>query len=98
MTPNEQLLATFEARVRQLILAYQQLKKENADLYDMLDQREKQVQQLQQQLRDQTADQERLRLAKMLTITDGGLQQAKDRLSALTREVNKCIALLKEAQ
>lgn len=98
MTPNEQLLAAFETRVRQMMMRFAELKKENADLYEMLSDSEKKLKELQTQVKLQADEQERLRMAKMLAVTDGGLQQAKDRLAALVREVNKCIALLKEAQ
>ena len=33
MTPNEKTIANFETRIRQLILRFQELKKENQDLY-----------------------------------------------------------------
>lgn len=98
MTPNEQLLSAFETRVRQMILRFTELKKENVELYEMLSENENKLKELQTQISQQADEQERLRMAKMLAVTDGGLQQAKDRLAALVREVNKCIALLKEAQ
>ena len=49
-------------------------------------------------LRDQLAQDERdyesLKMARMIEISDGDLQGAKDRLSKLIREVNKCISML----
>ena len=49
-------------------------------------------------LRELTAQQERdynsLKMARMMEITDNDLQGAKDRLSKLIREVNKCITML----
>ena len=98
LSSNEQKLTTFETRVRQMLLHYQELKKENSELYDMLMQHEQQVAELKAQLKQQADDQERLRMARMLTITDGGLEQAKDRMTALIKEVNKCITLLKDAR
>jgi hypothetical protein len=35
-------------------------------------------------------------MAKMMEITDGDLAGAKDRLSRLIRDVNKCIAILSD--
>ncbi len=98
LSSNEQKLTTFETRVRQMLLHYQELKKENSELYDMLMQHEQQVAELKAQVQALTDDQERLRIARMLTITDGGLEQAKDRMTALIKEVNKCITLLKDAR
>lgn len=37
-----------------------------------------------------------LKLAKMLTVTDGDLEVAKKRVAGLVRDVNKCITLLSE--
>jgi len=98
LSSNEQKLTTFETRVRQMLLHYQELKKENSELYDMLMQHKQQVAELKAQVQALTDDQERLRMARMLTITDGGLEQAKDRMTALIKEVNKCITLLKDAR
>ena len=35
-------------------------------------------------------------MAKMLEITNGDLQGAKDRVARLIRDVNKCIAILSD--
>ena len=84
MTPNEKTIATFETRMRQMILRFQELKKENNDLYAQIEEDEKQK------------DYEALKMARMISITDGDLQSAKDRLAKLIREVNKCIGILSD--
>ena len=90
MTQNEKILATFETRVRQLILRFQELKQENLELYSEVEKNEQDIKSLRAKLEDYNA----LKMAKMLEITDGDLQGAKDRLARLIREVNKCIAVL----
>ena len=40
MNANEKTLNTFATRVRQMILQYEEVKKENNELYDLVDQRE----------------------------------------------------------
>ena len=94
MTQNEKVLATFETRVRQMILRFQELKKENTDLYAMVEKQEADIKQLQAKLTQAENDYNSLKMAKMMEITDGDLEGAKARLSRLIREVNKCIALL----
>lgn len=94
MTQNEQVLTTFETRVRQMILRFQELKKENEELYAMVTKNEEDIKQLQAQLRQAENDYNSLKMARMMEITDGDLQGAKDRLAKLIRDVNKCIALL----
>jgi predicted nucleic acid-binding Zn-ribbon protein len=94
MTQNEQTLATFETRVRQMILRFQELKKENEELYLMVSKNEQDIKALQGQLAQAANDYNALKMAKMIEITDGDLQGAKERLSKLIRDVNKCISIL----
>ena len=96
MTPNEKTIATFETRMRQMILRFQELKKENNDLYAQIEEDEKHMETLRQQLDQKQKDYEALKMARMISITDGDLQSAKDRLAKLIREVNKCIGILSD--
>ena len=96
MTANEKTLATFETRLRQLILRFQELKKENTELYSMLEGNEKTMKELKAQLEQKQSDYDSLKMAKMIEITDGNLAGARDRLSKLIRDVNKCIAILSD--
>lgn len=96
MTPSEKTIATFETRIRQMILQFQELKKENNDLYAQLEKDEKEMESLRLQLKQKQNDYDALKMSKMLEITNGDLQSAKDRLAKLIREVNKCIGILSD--
>jgi TolA-binding protein len=96
MTESEKAIATFQTRVRDLIRRFQELKKENGQLYAMVEENEKQIERLQTKLAQQERDYQSLKMAKMVEITDGDLEGAKERLARLIREVNKCIALLSD--
>ena len=96
MTANEKTLATFETRLRQLLLRFQELKKENGELYAIIEENEKTVNELHAKLEQQQNDYNSLKMAKMIEITDGNLADAKERLSQLIRDVNKCIAILSD--
>ena len=96
MTDNEKTLAAFEARVRQLILRFQELKKENEELYALVGKNEEDIKVLKGKVAQAENDYNALKMAKMIEISDGDLQGAKDRLSKLIREVNKCIAVLSD--
>ncbi|MBQ2128540.1 MAG: hypothetical protein II429_05370 [Prevotella sp.] len=98
MDSNEKVLRDFETRVRQMLLRFQQLKKENDDLYAMVEQNERELNNLRDKLEQKSHDYDSLKMAKMIEISDGDLQGAKDRLSKLIREVNKCIAILSDAK
>ncbi len=94
MNPNEQTLTTFETRVRQMILRFQELKKENEDLQALVAKNEQDIKDLQAKLAQTDNDYQALKTAKMIEITDGDLEQAKARLAKLIRDVNKSIAIL----
>ena len=87
-------MTTFETRVRQLLLRFQELKRENEELYQMVEKNEQDIRSMQEKLNQTEKDYNALKMARMMTITDGDLQGAKDRLAKLIREVNKCIAIL----
>ena len=98
MTSNEQTIATFQTRVRDLLQRFQELKKENADLYAMVEKNEQDMKQLQAKWAQANDDYNALKMAKMMEITDGDLEGAKARVAKLIREVNKCIAILSDEQ
>ncbi|QUB62679.1 hypothetical protein J5A54_04925 [Prevotella melaninogenica] len=96
MNANEKILNTFATHVRQMILQYEALKKENDELYALVDQREQEIKQLQGELSQAEADYNSLKMAKMLEVTDGDMETAQKRVAKLIRDVNKCITLLSE--
>ena len=96
MTANEKTLATFQTRLRQLLLRFQELKKENKGLTATVQNEQKTVKEMKLKLEQQQSDYDTLKMAKMLEVTDGNLQGAKDRLAKLIRDVNKCIAILSD--
>ena len=96
MNANEITLNTFATRVRQMILQYEELKKENSDLYALVAQHEEEIKDLQSQLRQEQENYRTLKMAKMLEVTDGDMEVAKKRVTKLIRDVNKCITLLSE--
>ena len=73
MPQREKDLATFQTRVRQMIL-----------------------QQLKARLAEQERNYETLKMARMMEISDGDLEGAKERVAGLIRSINKCITLLSE--
>lgn len=96
MNANEKTLNTFATRVRQMILRFNDMKKENDDLYTMIDERDAEIKKLQKQLAQAQTDYNSLKMAKMIEITDGDMEGARKRLSKLIRDVNRCITLLSE--
>ena len=96
MDQNEQTLTLFTTRVRQMILQYKDMKKENTDLYAMVDERDARIKELEAQLTQARNDYNSLKMAKMIEISDTDMEGAQKRLAKLIRDVNKCITLLSE--
>jgi predicted RNase H-like nuclease (RuvC/YqgF family) len=98
MDPNEKTLTTFETRVRQMILRFQELKKENNALHAQLQKGEQEIQNLKSQLAQADSNYKSLKMAKMMEITDGDLESAKAKVTKMIRDVNKCISLLSDGK
>jgi predicted RNase H-like nuclease (RuvC/YqgF family) len=98
MGSDNQSLTTFETRVRQMILRFQELKKENEDLQALVEKNGRDIQDLQAKLTQADHDYNSLKMAKMMEITDGDLEGAKARLTKLIRDVNRCIAILSDEE
>ena len=96
MDANEKTLTLFSTRVRQLILQFKETRKENVELYAMIDERDVRIKELEARLAQALNDYNSLKMAKMIEITDGDLEGAQKRLAKLIRDVNKCITLLSE--
>ena len=93
---SDKTIVEFQTKVHALILQFQNLKKENEDLYAMLEKNEDDVRNLKQQLQDKQREFDAFKAAKMLEVADGDIQSARERLAKLIRDVNKCIAVLSE--
>ena len=68
---------------------YDELKKENVSLRQLLSQKEASRKELEEQYTN-------LKMARIISINDSELRDTKQRLARLVREVDKCIALLNE--
>ncbi|MCH4182383.1 MAG: hypothetical protein LKF48_04340 [Prevotella sp.] len=96
MDANEKILNTFTTRVRQMILHFDNLRKEILNLQSEIDQRDNRIKDLQIKLAQIQRDYENLKMAKMIEVSDSDLDGAKKKVATLLREVNKCITLLSE--
>ena len=98
MSSNQETILAFETRVRQMILHFKQLKKENSELRAQIEQEKSEIADLQAKLTQANNDYNSLKMAKMMQITDGDLESAKNRVKRMIRNVNKCIAILSDEQ
>lgn len=97
MTDEEKkLLSTFEARLRHLIYLHDELKRENAELNQLLNKQEAELKKEQARFQELQQDYINLKTATTISLNGSDVRETKLRLSKLVREVDKCIALLNE--
>ena len=94
MDANEKTLNLFSTRVRQMILQFKETKTACQKLNEQVEEKNAQIKQLQEQLAQAQRDYDSLKMAKMIEINDGDIEEAKKRVQALIRDVDKCITLL----
>lgn len=95
MTREEEAnLQKLQTRVRQLILAYQELEAQCLKLKEQVDASQAKEELLHQEIEKLQRNYDHLKTARILTISGNDAQEAKQRISRLVKEVDKCIALL----
>ena len=96
MSASEKTINTFATRVRQMILKFEDVKHENAELYAMVDERDAKIKELEEKLTQAKHDYDSLKMAKMMTISDSDMEATQKRIARLIRDVNKSITLLSD--
>lgn len=97
MTDEEKKrLSTFEARLRHLIFLHDELKRENAELKQLLQAEQEERKRANAAYRALEIDYTNLKTAMTISLNGSDVNDTKLRLSKLVREVDKCIALLNE--
>ena len=96
MSASEKTINTFATRVRQMILKFEDIRHENAELYAMVDERDAKIKELQEKLTQAKHDYDSLKMEKMMTISDSDMETTQKRIAKLIRDVNKCITLLSD--
>ena len=79
-----------------MILKFEDIKHENAELYAMVVERDAKIKELQEKLTQAKHDYDSLKMAKMMTISDSDMETTQKRIAKLIRDVNKCITLLSD--
>lgn len=93
---RENLLAAFEVRISDLIAFCEKLKEENRRLQEALSRKETEAAGLIKTIAELNARYDNLLTARVVAGGEDDLLNARQRLSELVREVDKCIALLNE--
>ena len=96
MGASEKTINTFATRVRQMILKFEDVKRENEELYAMVEERDAKIKELEDKLTQAKHDYDSPKMAKMMTISDSDMENTQKRIAKLIRDVNKCITLLSD--
>lgn len=96
MAKEGSYLNIHSTRVRQLILKYSEVKKENDELYGLIDERDQKIKALTDEVDRLKSEYATLKMARMIEVTDGDVDDTRKRVSQLIRDVNQCITLLSE--
>lgn len=80
--------------MRQLMLSYKALKEENDALKSQVRMREEEIAGLKELANRLQRDYDLLKVARMMQITDGDIEEARKRLNKLIKNVNRSITLL----
>ena len=96
MGASEKTINTFATRVRQMILKFEDVKRENEELYAMVEERDAKIKELEDKLTQAKHDYDSLKMANMMTISDSDMENTQKRIAKLIRDVNKCITLLSD--
>lgn len=94
MDAKTENLNVFTTRVRQLLLSYKALKEENDALRSQVQKREEEIAGLKELANRLQHDYDLLKVARMMQITDGDIEEARRRLNKLIKNVNRSITLL----
>ena len=93
---DKKLVSSFEGKLRHFMFLYDKLKQENADLKNLLMQKDEEIKRLEQSKKELEAQYTDLKTARTISLYDKDIKETKQRLSSLVREIDRCIALLNE--
>lgn len=97
MTEKDRIVITaFEEKLYRLIHEHKQLKETNQELSKTLEEKENLLQELRLRCSALEKSYNDLKQAKVISLTAEGVDETKERISRLVREIDRCIESLKK--
>ena len=97
MTEKDRIVITaFEEKLYRLIHEHKQLKETNQELSNTLEEKENLLQELRLRCSALEKSYNDLKQAKVISLTAEGVDETKERISRLVREIDRCIDSLKK--
>ena len=96
MTGNETtIISEFEGKLRLLIHEYKQKAEQNRELARLIEEKENALKELQMRCVALESSYNNLKQAKIISLSDSGIEGAKEKITRLVREIDRCIESLK---
>ncbi len=97
MTENDRtVLAGLEEKLHRLVIEYKQKEEANRELAAMVQQKENMLKELQLRCTALENSYNNLKQARILSLNDNAVDETKERISRLVREIDHCIEALKK--
>ena len=97
MTGKDRTLMTaFEEKLHRLVYEYKRMQETNRKLSRVLEEKENTLKELQLRCSALESSYNNLKQAKVISLTAEGVDETKERISKLVREIDRCIESLKK--
>ena len=97
MTLNDTtIISDFESKLHQLIHEYKQKVELNNELTRRIEEKENALKELQMRCVALENSYNNLKQAKIISLSDNGIEGAKEKITRLVREIDRCIESLKK--
>ena len=97
MTENDRItIAAFEEKLHRLVYGYKLYEEKNQELSRILEEKENALKELQLRCSALEKSYNDLKQARVITLSNEGIDQTKERISRLVREIDRCIESLKK--
>lgn len=97
MTGNDTtIMNEFEGKLHLLIHEYRQKSEQNMELARQIEEKENILKELQMRCAALESSYNNLKQAKIISLSDSGIEGAKEKISRLVREIDRCIESLQK--
>lgn len=97
MTENDRtIIADFESKLHRLVYEFKQKEELNNELNRKIEEKENLLKELQLRCTALEKSYNDLKQAKIITLSSSGVEETKERISKLVREIDRCIESLKK--
>ena len=91
---DSKLVENFEGKIRKLMDLYENIKEKNRELVALLETEKRENEQLRNNLATLTESYQTLKQSKVLEVSGQDIDDTKQRINILVREIDHCIDLL----